>query len=330
MNQKSDIYTLEQVNAFIDAGHRMLVAADESLLSKLKPGDWIGGTIPYFMSQNGGLVTRDKLFVNFLPAEVSVDELKFYGEGELQNIPNDYPENGISFIIIPALSASAQKYAAETCKTMEVLNSPLVGWLAGVMYEDVGKEIPKVFNGNTGVSSTSDAVVMHCRLPDNISAVPAIINIFEQGDGDLIEFDVETLEISDAIINGQKTNFYDYLNSIGAKLEEPLVANHSGAKVNTSFMSMEEATKTVKVWAPVQPGYKYKMALPVHDYEKTFSEAIDALDIDPIFTCNCLYNYLFGGLEGKKTGEMVGPITFGEIAYLYLNQTMVYVTLEKK
>ena len=28
-----------------------------------------------------------------------------------------------------------------------------------------------------------------------------------------------------------------------------------------------------------------------------------------------------------RTGEMVGPITFGEVAYQLLNQTMVYLTI---
>ena len=52
--------------------------------------------------------------------------------------------------------------------------------------------------------------------------------------------------------------------------------------------------------------------------------------MDPVFTCNCILNYLYANLEGKKTGSIVGPITFGEIAYMLLNQTMVYLTFEDK
>jgi len=33
--------------------------------------------------------------------------------------------------------------------------------------------------------------------------------------------------------------------------------------------------------------------------------------------------YLYGKLEGARAG-LAGPCTFGEIAYLLLNQTMVY------
>jgi hypothetical protein len=40
-----------------------------------------------------------------------------------------------------------------------------------------------------------------------------------------------------------------------------------------------------------------------------------------------ILNYLYSNLEGMRTGDMVGPITFGEIAYQLLNQTLVYLTI---
>jgi hypothetical protein len=33
-------------------------------------------------------------------------------------------------------------------------------------------------------------------------------------------------------------------------------------------------------------------------------------------------------LEGKKTGGVTGPITFGEIAYQLLNQTLAYISVK--
>ena len=47
----------------------------------------------------------------------------------------------------------------------------------------------------------------------------------------------------------------------------------------------------------------------------------------PEFSCNCILNYLYGELEGKVTEGMYGPVTFGEIAYQLLNQTLVYVRI---
>lgn len=39
---------------------------------------------------------------------------------------------------------------------------------------------------------------------------------------------------------------------------------------------------------------------------------------------------MYAHLEGKKTGAIKGPMTFGEIAYILLNQTMVYLTFEER
>ena len=45
---------------------------------------------------------------------------------------------------------------------------------------------------------------------------------------------------------------------------------------------------------------------------------------NPIFSCNCILNYLYGNLEGKTTPPYAGPVSFGEVAYQLLNQTLVY------
>jgi hypothetical protein len=37
---------------------------------------------------------------------------------------------------------------------------------------------------------------------------------------------------------------------------------------------------------------------------------------------------LYSELEGKKTASIIGPITFGEIAYQLLNQTLVYAEIQ--
>ncbi|RME83260.1 MAG: hypothetical protein D6785_06920, partial [Planctomycetota bacterium] len=68
----------------------------------------------------------------------------------------------------------------------------------------------------------------------------------------------------------------------------------------------------------------------VDDYEMEFAKRLSQLQIEPLFSCNCILNYLYGKLEGKKTGNITGPMTFGEIAYVLLNQTLVYVTYEEK
>lgn len=48
-----------------------------------------------------------------------------------------------------------------------------------------------------------------------------------------------------------------------------------------------------------------------------------------MFSCNCILNYMYAGLEGERPGDMTGPVTFGEIAYVLLTQSMVYLVVEQ-
>ena len=57
--------TLEQLLLTPDAtadmirsGATLAIAGDEDVLAALPNGNWIGGTIPYFMGQNGGITSR--------------------------------------------------------------------------------------------------------------------------------------------------------------------------------------------------------------------------------------------------------------------------------
>jgi hypothetical protein len=51
--------------------------------------------------------------------------------------------------------------------------------------------------------------------------------------------------------------------------------------------------------------------------------------VTPVFMCNCILNFLYGELEGKKTGALQGAITFGEIAFKLLHQTLLHLTFER-
>ena len=58
---------LSEATALIRGGGHFSVAGDEALLRQLPRGHWIGGTIPYFMGQDGGVTTRDQLYVAQVP-----------------------------------------------------------------------------------------------------------------------------------------------------------------------------------------------------------------------------------------------------------------------
>ena len=65
------------------------------------------------------------------------------------------------------------------------------------------------------------------------------------------------------------------------------------------------------------------------DYAAAFRERLATQDSSgAVMACNCILNFVFGELEGKAIGGVEGPVTFGEIAYQLLNQTMVVVRLQ--
>jgi hypothetical protein len=49
------------------AGESLMLAGEENLLAALPPGNWIGGTSPYFMAREGGCLCKDKIFVTQIP-----------------------------------------------------------------------------------------------------------------------------------------------------------------------------------------------------------------------------------------------------------------------
>jgi len=173
--------------------------------------------------------------------------------------------------------------------------------------------------------------VLQAQLPPGKVAEIGIINLFEQGDGDILSFGSDGFSAKDVLVNGEKRNFAAYImkNKLDTKL--PLVADYYGAMVNISFQDVDEVEGQVKFYAPVFTGIRYKHARPVADYVKVFNDRLGregAIDSTRVaFSCNCILNYLYSELEGKKTDPFVGPVTFGEIAYQLLNQTLVYLEI---
>lgn len=324
------LYKVSEVSDMIKNGEKLLLSGDEQMLSQLPKGKWIAGTIPYFMSERGGTLTHEEIQVVQLPPFITDFTIKTYSVNELKNIPKDYLSNGFSYIIIPAFSDALINFAKDCASYEGLFNKPLIGWVSGVDLAQVGRTKAKVINGQTGEITDAKAVVMHIDLPANKFAKIDKINLFKQGDGDVITFNSTGFEFYECKVNGKDTNFYEYIisNDIDTKL--PLVADYMGAMINVSIQDIDSETGKVILFAPAFPGIQYKLATPVADYAKEFTTKLNQAHIDPLFSCNCILNYHYAHLENKKTGNMVGPMTFGEIAYMLVNQTMVYVTIEDK
>lgn len=318
--------TIKEMEEDLQSGKSYFVAGEEDLLKRLPRGNWIGGTIPYFMAESGGIVTKDQVFVTEVPSVTVDTSISWYTEKSLLRIPEDSPDNGFTFVIIPATSATHVSFAQNAPEYEGNFLKNLIGWISGVHLDDLGKKAPKVFNGMTGENSSQDTIAMHCTVEEGRIPTIGIINLFQQGEGDAIVFDETTFSIGECRINGKQENFAAYLTRIGADTRLPLVANYSGAMVNVSFQAVKTDEGVVDLYAPVFRGVEYRLAAPVGDYVTEFARLLPA-GMDTAFSCNCILNFLYSELEGKATKGMVGPVTFGEIAYQLLNQTLVYLEI---
>ena len=326
------ILTVDEAKAAIAGGRVLLLAGDETVLRSLPRGAWVGGTIPYFMSNKfGGLASRDMVFATDLTEVAASWELQRYNAESVAQVYVNAPENGFSFIIIPATSPTHLSFALNAPNYEQFGVRPLVGWISGVHLEDLGKVTPKVFDGQTGEGIEDGALVMAVTLPAGKAASLGIVNLFEQGAGDTLTFPESGFATQDVFVNGKRTNFAQYLTEKQLDTKMPLVADYYGASVNISFQSVDAEQGVVNFYAPVFSGIRYKYAKPVTDYVTDFKDKLaqDCTldDARLVFSCNCILNYLYSELEGKKTEPFAGPITFGEIAYQLLNQTLVYVEM---
>jgi hypothetical protein len=326
MNQ---LITVDEALNLIKKGAALSLAGPESVLDQLPAGNWIGGTIPYFMVASGGVVVNEgKVFASELTNLGSV-QVRSFGPDELTHITDKAPSNGFTVAIIPAGSLCHTRFAAEASNYKDAFLKPTVGWISGVHLSELDTVTPKVYDGRTATKYEDRAVVAYVNLPEDKLASLEIVNLFEPGDGDILHFSQTSFEVDLCEVNGVTTNFAHYIRK--NRLEGgtlPLVGDFGGAHVNVSLQKVSDAGGKVTLYAPVFPGVDYKFAKPVGDYAAAFRQRLSNVDSNGVvMSCNCILNFLFGELEGKAIGGVEGPITFGEIAYQLLNQTMVMVRL---
>lgn len=329
-NKTGWLLGLDEAKSLIVDDNYYLCAADERVLDKLPKGNWIGGTIPYFMGDDGGETTRDKVYVQKLTtfSGTNVPEIAHYTSGTLPQMLIDAPEHGYTIMLVPANSQVHSDFAKNGPNFEHMYMKPLLGWVTGMHLDDIALTSPKVRNGLTGEMFDDQVLVVHCTLPEDKMAVIDIVNLFEPGDGDVITFSGSGFEVNDCFVNGESTQFASYIaeNEIDTRL--PLVADYCGAMVNVSIQNVDVRQRLVSLYGPVFPGTEYRFAGVVDDYVNEFQRALPQQLSGVDFSCNCILNYLYLELEGKYTGSIQGPMTFGEIAYQLLNQTLVYMQIE--
>ncbi|MRV70398.1 hypothetical protein GJ700_01510 [Duganella sp. FT92W] len=324
------LLSIDETAALIQAGKVLSLAGDESLLAQLPAGRWIAGTIPYFVDTEGGIETRDHIFVTELTAaDGATVDIRSYTVDTIRHIAEDAPDNGYTIVILPAMSAIHTEFANHGRDYEQMFLKPLAGWVAGVHLSEIGKATPKVFNGLTGAMLSDQAVALHVPLPSTMTAVIHILNLFRQDpDADVITFPGDGFSATTCHVNGEPMLFADYLAARRINTRHPLVADYNGARINTSYQQVDQDSKTVKFYAPVFAGIEYRQAAPIGDYVREFDALAEGAHDGVQFSCNCILNYLYGELQGRRTGDLAGPVTFGEIAYQLLNQTLVYLDVQ--
>jgi hypothetical protein len=318
------LLSIDQANARIAGNSPLIIAGSRAALSALKPGNWIGGSIPYFVTAEGGVCDQAKVYIDELRIPAQRWFIKAYSSSSLKTIATDAFENGFSYVIIPANTAAHLEYAMHAPRYPDIFMKPVLGWISGVHLSDLARDTPVVVDGRTGRVLPEEAIVLHVELPDSLQAVVRTVNHFRQGDGPVVQFTEPGFSASTAQVNGRSVDLVRFMKDQDWDARHPLVADYAGTNVNVSIKAIDGDANRVSFYAPVFPGVEYRMAAPVGDYVDSFSKHIPT-GVDPLLSCNCILNYLYGDLEGRRTGPFKGPVTFGEIAHQLLNQTLVYL-----
>ena len=254
--------------------------------------------------------------------------IKSYTTQDIDRVAADAFDNGFSILIIPFDSAVHKKYAQNAAEYDQMFLRNIVGWISGLNLSKSG-QTPIAVNGNTAEAFTDKAVAFHLQVPQDKVVTVNIINIFEQDTATpLIEFTEEGFSVKKCRVGGKEVVLADYIAQNGIDTKLPIVGDYAGNGINISFKTIENGV--VNFYAPVFSGIEYRMAKAVSNYQSLFNKRIGEhkdTSATAVFSCNCILNFLYGELENKKIEAFVGPITFGEIAYQLVNQTLVYVSV---
>ncbi len=327
---KKQLFTLSETISLIEQKRHLVITADESLLKKLPKGNWIAGTSPYFMTVDGGHHTKDKLFVDDFTAYGVEFQYYKYSKDNIFEITENSFDNGFIFLILPMASNVLERFGTDSLHFKNIFKNPIVGYVAGIDLQNKDNPSPKVYLGTTLEELSDFGVSMHVQLPENQVARVEIIN---PNSIDLqsptFTFPKTSFSQSSCIIDGKKSNIADYLISIQhPTMGIPLISSNNGALINRDVKTIDAQNKTVDFYSPVFSDEVYRLAKPVSDYTALFNEKLSVNKEVVIYSCLCVSFYLLGNLEKKSVG-IDGAFTFGEIAYQILNQTSVFLCLDK-
>jgi hypothetical protein len=320
--------TTTEAASLINAGSALFVAGSRKALATLPKGKWIGGSTPYFMTPTGGVIDHGSVFCTVLD-EAENTRIDIVPADRLAQLTAGRFPNGFSYVLIPAFSETLQRFALEAQDLPDIYAQPLIGWITGIDLADLGKDKPVVVDGRSLQAFENAAAVLHVALNRTLSAEADIVNLFTPDERHTITFPETGFSARDCLVDGKPQNLAAWLRAAKADTALPLVSSYAGAVVNVSLQALHE--DHVDFYAPVIAGRSYHLAQPVADYPTAYGVLCAAQppqdEKNGALSFNCILNYLHANLEGRKTGGFIGPVTFGEIAYMLLNQTLVRLDL---
>ncbi|MBW2477375.1 MAG: hypothetical protein JRE63_08655 [Deltaproteobacteria bacterium] len=325
------LHEFHVVEEKIKSGRTLLIAGDEKLVDRLPRGRWIGGTTPYFMTPLGGICTDKRLFVTDITDIAKNITIKKYDHNTIENVYIDAPANGFSFLIFPEESKCHFRFAMDAFSFPDFAMHPLVGWVSGTHLDERKLRKPKVYDGSIDEHIEEGAIVMHVDMAKNHFVEIGILNMFEQGSGDSIVFPESGYCVESALINGKEMHYADYIRDNQIDLRLPLVTDINGTLINTSFRRHFDEDDNVLFHSPIFKGLTYRHAKSIENYSERFAKkmSMGLVDVKTIFSCNCILNFIYSGLDKYSCSDLCGPATFGEIAYHIHNQTVVYLRIIK-
>ncbi|MBB5371938.1 DUF6976 family protein [Acidocella aromatica] len=320
--------TKDKIAELICEGRVLVLAGDEADLAALPSGRWIGGTAAHFITAEGGQEANGRIFYSDLTRIAQDVRLNHFNLTEMRQIGRLHPANGFTIAIVPGFSELLAGLSAEILDYEGIYSAPLFGWVSAVSAGQLGTRRPKSFAGNP-VGSAEQAAVMGIALPDEFFAQLHIANLFSPGTGPGIRFaNPGFVTDGECLIGGKPGNLARYIEAKKIDPRLPLVADHEGALINISIISSCPQTGRSTFLAPVNPALTYRFAVEVLDYQHEFSRLLGELGpVSGALSCVCVQNYEHAGLHEAADLPFQGPVTFGQIAYSVLNQTLACLTV---
>lgn len=322
------LLTATEASDLIETGICAVIAGTEEELASLPRGNWIGGTTAYIMAPRSRVARPGGLMCSVLEEGVEC-RITVLTQDTLSHITDGRYETGFTYVLLPAFSDVHYSYALTAPGIPGLFEQPIFGWVTGVPMPEVGARAPKVFDGRTRSVHENAAVALHVALRSTSLMTIDLVNPYVQGHGPAIIFPRSGFSAGACMVDGQPRNFAEYLVDEKIDTSMPLVANYAGVPINVSIRVVDAACGDVQFFAPVVTGESYRLGVPRADYTRCMTACARSLDRpEHALVCRCILNHLNPNLAGDDSAGFVGPVTFGEIAYILVNQTLVVMNGE--